>query len=147
MHGFAASADADVFFDGKLVLFEGKRKAGDPWQIYEVTLEDRAVRQVLAGSEDAERPLYLPGGRMVWAQRTAQGFAIRSASDGHPMKYVPLNPTAGPGVLDLSYMHGNAFPTSILRDGRVLFEARFPLGIGNSPEILVEYADASGVEA
>ncbi|HEV2214543.1 MAG TPA: hypothetical protein VGR64_04575 [Terracidiphilus sp.] len=147
VRGFAASADADVFFNGKLVLFEGKKSPGDRWQIYEVTLEDRAVRQVLAGGEDAERPLYLPGGRMVWAQRTTAGFRLRSASDGHPMKYVPLNPTAGPGVLDLSYIRGNAFPSAILKDGRVLFEAGFPLGAGKSPEIYVEYADGSGVEA
>ncbi|HUX44465.1 MAG TPA: hypothetical protein VMV57_06915 [Terracidiphilus sp.] len=145
--GFAATADASVYFDGKLVLFSGKRAAGDPWQIYEVSLVDGAVRKVITTAGDAERPLYLPGGRMVWAQRTADGFQLQSSRDGHPMEKVPLNPTAGPGILALSYVRGNAFPSDVLKDGRILFAAGFPLGLGASPEIYVVYADGSGVEA
>ena len=38
---FAATADANVSFDGKAVLFAGKQAAGDPWQIWELTLADR----------------------------------------------------------------------------------------------------------
>ncbi len=36
--GFAASADANVSFDAQKVLFAGKKLAGDPWQIWELTL-------------------------------------------------------------------------------------------------------------
>ena len=64
--GFAATADANVYFDGKLVLFAGKKAAGDAWQIWELALDSRAVRKVITTASDAERPLYLPGGRMVW---------------------------------------------------------------------------------
>ena len=145
--GFAASADADVSFDAQTVLFAGKRSAGDPWQIWEVTLKDRSVRKVIATATDAERPLYLPGGRMVWAQRTAAGFQLQSAEDGHAPAQRPLNPTAGPGVLPLTYIHTSAFPTDVLRDGRILFEAGFPLGHGSTPELYLVYADGSGVES
>jgi hypothetical protein len=41
----SASADANVSFDGQTVLFAGKRSAGDPWQIWELTLKDRSVRR------------------------------------------------------------------------------------------------------
>ena len=82
--GFAATADANVSFDGKTVLFAGKQAASDPWQIWELTLADRSVRKVIATATDAERPLYLPGGRMVYAQRTPRGFQLESAEDGHP---------------------------------------------------------------
>jgi hypothetical protein len=47
--GFAASADANVSFDGKRILFAGKRAAGDPWQIWELTLENRSLRKLIAG--------------------------------------------------------------------------------------------------
>lgn len=147
VRGFAASADANVSFDGQRVLFAGKWSAGDPWQIWEVTLRDRSVRRVISTDADAERPLYLPGGRMVWAQRTAEGFQLQSAEDGHPPATVPLNPTAGPGVLPLTYIHTSAFPTDVLRDGRILFEAGFPLGKGATPELYLVYADGSGVES
>ena len=53
--GFAATADANVSFDGKMVLFAGKQAAGDPWQIWELTLTDRSVRKVIAAASDAER--------------------------------------------------------------------------------------------
>ncbi|HUD73558.1 MAG TPA: hypothetical protein VMQ76_00690, partial [Terracidiphilus sp.] len=87
--GFAATADADVSFDGKSVLFAGKQAAADPWQIWELTLENRAVRKVVATATDAERPLYLPGGRMVWAERTPWGFQLESAEDGHAPVHTP----------------------------------------------------------
>src|SRR5580692_8683627 len=34
--GFAATADANVSFDAKSVLFAGKKNATDPWQVWEV---------------------------------------------------------------------------------------------------------------
>ena len=145
--GFAASADANVSFDGKTVLFAGKQAASDPWQIWELTLADRSVRKVIATATDAERPFYLPDGRMVWAQRTARVFEVESAEDGHPPAHEPLNPTAGPGVQPLTYMQASTFPSDVLADGRILFEAGFPLGSGSTPELYLVYADGSGVES
>jgi hypothetical protein len=145
--GFAATADADVSFDGKSVLFAGKQAAGDPWQIWELTLENHAVRKVITTATDAERPLYLPGGRMVWAQREPWGFQLESAEDGHVQANQPLNPTAGPGLLPLTYTQASAFPADVLADGRILFEAGFPLGSGSTPELYLVYADGSGVES
>ena len=143
---FAASADADVSFDGKWVMFTGKRSAGDPWQIWEVNLQDRKVRTVVATKVDAVRPLYLPGGRLVWAQRTAKGFELDSTEDARRQEPTPLNPTAGPGITPLTYIRGNAFPTGVLHDGRILFEASFP-SVAPTPEIYLVYADGSGVES
>jgi hypothetical protein len=144
---FAASADANVSFDGKTVLFAGKQAASDPWQIWELTLADRSVRKVIATATDAVRPLYLPGGRMVWAQRAPWGFQMESAEDGHAPVQAFLNPTAGPGVLPLTYIQASAFPEDVLADGRILFEASFPLGTGATPELFLVYADGSGVES
>ena len=36
--GFAATADANVSFDGTRILFAGKREAKDSWQIWEVAV-------------------------------------------------------------------------------------------------------------
>jgi hypothetical protein len=144
--GFASSADANVSFDGQTVLFAGKRKAGDPWQIWELSLRNGSVRRVTNTASDAERPLYLPGGRLVWAQRTASGFQLQSSDDGRPVPRF-LNPTAGPGILPLTYSETNAFPADVLRDGRILFEAGFPLDEGLTPEMYLVYADGSGAES
>ncbi len=145
--GFWATADADVSCDGKSVLFAGKKSAGDPWQIWEVTLADGSVRKAIATATDAERPLYLPGGRLVWAQRTATGFQLQSSGDGRPPAANYLNPTAGTGILPLTYLNASAFPDAVLADGRILFEAGFPLGSGTTPELYLVYADGSGIES
>jgi hypothetical protein len=145
--GFAATADANISFDGKQVLFAGKQAAGDPWQIWELTLADHSVRKVIATATDAVRPFYLPGGRILWAQRAPWGFQLESAEDGHLPGYKFLNPTAGPGVLSLTYTQASAFPADVLADGRILFEAGFPLGSGSTPELYLVYADGSGVES
>jgi len=145
--GFAATADADVSYDGKTVLFAGKKMAGDRWQIWELALADRSVRKVTSTDNNAERPFHLPGGRLVWAERGVNGFQLESSDDGQPLAASFLNPTAGPGVLPLTYIRGNAFPTGVLHDGRILFESGFPLGSGSTPEIYLVYADGSGVES
>ncbi len=145
--GFADAADANISFDGKTALFAGKKEPSDSWQIWELTLADRSVRQVIATATDAERPFYLPGGRMVYALRESTSFQLESVEDGHPPVYVPLNPTTAPGPLALSYMQGSAFPSDVLADGRILFEAGFPLGTGSTPELYLVYADGSGVES
>jgi len=132
---FAATADANVGFDAKTVLFAGKRAAGDPWQIWELTLKDRSVRKVIATESDAVRPFYLPFGRMVFALRTVQGFQLQSAG------------LDGSEVLPLTYMQASALPTDVLADGRILFEAGFPLGSGATPELFLVYSDGSGVES
>jgi len=143
--GFAASADANISFDGKTVLFAGKQAASDPWQIWELTLANHSLRKLIATTTDAVRPFYLPGGRMIWAQRAPWGFQLESAEDGHLPGYTFLNPTAGPGVLPLTYTQASAFPADVLADGRILFEAGFPLGSGTTPELYLVYADGSGV--
>jgi hypothetical protein len=133
--GFVASADPSVSFDGKTLLFTGKKSAGDPWGIWEVALDGGTPRRVMPGSSDLIRPMWMPDGRMVYARRTADGFALET---------VGLD---GQDVLRLTYLAGNFIPDDVLRDGRVLFESGFPLGAGATPELFLVYADGSGVES
>ena len=84
-----------------------------------------------------------------WFMRSARrrDFNWSPREDGHPPAYVPLNPTTAPGPLPLTYMRASAFPSDVLADGRILFEAGFPLGSGSTPELYLVYADGSGVES
>ena len=143
--GFAASADASVSFDGKTVLFAGKKTAEDPWQIWRVPVEGGRPQLVLGGKTDLIRPLWMPDGRMVYARREASGFTLEAAG------------LDGSGALWLSYLPGNFIPDDVLRDGRVLFESDFPLGAdatlqpaarmaGPQTEMFLVFADGSGVE-
>ena len=145
--GFAASADANISFDGKRVLFAGKQSAGDAWQIWEMTLADRSLRKLIAATNDAIRPFYLPAGRLVFAQRTPQGFQLEAAGADASYPLAPIDSNAGASLLPISYLPGNAIPSDVLADGRILFESGFPLGSGSTPELFLVYSDGSGVES
>jgi hypothetical protein len=144
---FAVSADASISFEGDKVLFAGKKSIDAPWQIWELTLADHNVRQVFSSGSDAIRPLYLPGWRFVYAQRTAQGFQLQSARlmDSKALEQIE-GPETKP-VLPLSYINASAIPSDVLADGRILFESDFPLGQGKTPELFLVYSDGSGVES
>jgi len=144
---FAASADANVSFDGNSVLFAGKQAATDPWQMWELTLANRSLRKLIAGPADAIRPFYLPEGRLVYALRTDHGFQLEAGGKTTPALSAPIDANAGATVLPLSYMPGSAIPSDVLLDGRILFEASFPLGSGSTPELFLVYSDGSGVES
>jgi hypothetical protein len=133
--GFVASADAEVSFDGKSVLFAGKQNASDPWQVWELTLQDRTVRKVVAGATDVVRPLYLPYGRIVYARRGPQGFQIEAAD------------MDGKNALQLTHLPASVLPADVVQDGRILFEAGYPLGTGATAELYLMYSDGSGVES
>jgi hypothetical protein len=133
--GFAASADPAVSFDGLRVLFAGKSKADDPWQIWEMPLAGGAPRRITTGSEDCVRPLYLPEDRVVYACKTAGRFVIEAVN------------LTGRKPLPLTYGPANFLPTDVLRDGRILFESAYPLGSDAAPEIYTVYSDGSGVES
>lgn len=132
---FAASADPAVSFDGQRVLFAGKAHPQDHWQIWELALESGRVRPVTSTSDDCIRPFYLPEDRLVYARRVQGRFGIER---------LDLN---GRNPLPLTYGASNFLPTDVLRDGRILFGAGFPLGLESVPEIYTVYSDGSGVES
>ncbi len=132
---FAASADPSVSFDGQIVLFAGKLKTEDPWQIWEISLADGTPRRITSGAEDCVRPFYLPEDRVVYARRTAGRFTIETVN------------LSGGKPLPLTYGPANFLPTDVLHDGRILFEAAYPLGGDAVPEIYTVYSDGSGVES
>jgi hypothetical protein len=134
---FAASADANVSFDGKTILFAAKQGSRDHWQIWEAPAQSGAAQQVTHCDGDCVRPLYAPPDRVVYARKIAGRFVLEIAS---------LSDSTAP-ALQLTYTPGNSLPLDILRDGRVLFESAYPLGAGAISELYTVYTDGSGIEA
>jgi hypothetical protein len=131
---FAASADPAISFDGKTALFAGKRTPQDSWQIWETSLDGGDAKRITNCREACVRPLYLPEGRVVYAEKVAGHFVIQS--------------TTGNGkTLALTHGPESYFPTDVLRDGRILLEAGFPIGEKLIPELYTVYSDGTGVES
>ena len=133
--GFFATADANVSFDGTKILFAGKRSSTDRWQIWEVAIASAESKQLTTCAGDCVRPFYLPEGRVAYAHKVDGRFQIEAT------------PAGGGEPVRLTAIPGNALPTDVLRDGRILFEAGFPLGSDSSAELYTVYPDGSGVES
>lgn len=132
---FAVSADPSVSFDGEKVLFAGKAHASDRWQIWEIVVAGGARRRVTTFSEDCIRPFYLPDDRVVYARKINGRFVVETKE------------LTGNKTLDLTYTPSNSLPTDVLRDGRILFESSYPLGLEGNSEIYTVYSDGSGTES
>jgi hypothetical protein len=132
---FFASADPAVSFDGKYALVAARPKPQDAWQIWQLAFDTKEWRRITSSTEDCIRPLYLPDNRVVYARKTDGHFGIEAleVSGGKP--------------LPLTYGPENSLPTDVLRDGRILFEAGYPLGSASTPEIYTVYSDGSGIES
>lgn len=138
--GFFASADPEVSFDGQRVLFAGKPRREDPWQIWEApVLPESAVpgepHRIAAWPEDSIRPLYLPDDQIVYARKMAQGYRL---------EVLPLD---GGQPLPITYAPGNYLACDILHDGRVLYEGPHQSSESATQDLYTVYPDGSGVEA
>lgn len=103
-----AEADPEVSFDGKRILFAGKRGAGDTWQVWESDRGGGGLRQLTRAAGDASQPHYLPDGKILYRVAMGATNALYSAeSDG-------AKPTR------LTYNVDPLQETSILPDGRIL---------------------------
>jgi hypothetical protein len=95
------------------------------------------MRRVTRCDEDCLRPLYVPAERFAYAHKVAGHFVLEIASLS----------TQGEKPLRLTHAPGDYLPTDVLRDGRILLEAAYPLDDGVLPELYTVYTDGSGVEA
>ena len=55
---FASAADPDVSFDGRTILFAGRKTAADPWCIWEMGADGGAARKITCGAGGARQPVY-----------------------------------------------------------------------------------------
>lgn len=133
--GFFAAADPEVSFDARRVLFAGKQRREDHWQIWEAPLDGGSPARITRFEEDCIRPLYAPAGKVIYARKLRGEFQLElmAAGGGEPPR--------------LTYAPGNFLPSQILRDGRVLFEGPHPFGGAGGTELYTVYTDGSGVEA
>jgi Hydrazine synthase alpha subunit middle domain len=132
---FFASADAAVSFDATRVLFSGKQHPSDAWQIWEIPIVGGQPTRLTSCQEGCVFPLYLPEDRLVYARRIHERFQLEAM------------PLKGGESLPLTHIFDNAFPSDVLRDGRILFQAAYPLGSTGQPELYTVYSDGSGVES
>ncbi len=135
---FAAAADPSVSFDGKRILFSGKRAAQDKWDIWEMDPDGRNKRQITRDFGNCREPEYLAmssitppefADKVRWM--TFVSDAAGTYQEGTPelatsLYAMNLEPIAGRGSVTwrTTFNLSNDFSPTVLHDGRVLFTSR-----------------------
>jgi hypothetical protein len=132
---FAAAADPSVSFDGKRILFSGKRTAQDKWDIWEMDLDGKNKRQITNGFGNCREPEYLARSSITPPDFEDKVRWIAFISDaagtyreGRPelatsLYAANLEPIAGRGsvIRRSTFNLSRDFSPTVLQDGRVLF--------------------------
>ncbi len=153
--GFHSACDPDVAFDGRHVLFAGKRAAGDEWNIFEIAADGTGLRQITRGLGDCRQPSYQSNVYVIteeepWRQITFVRTDPQAVSEDGSARLASLYSCRldGSGVQRLTYnLSGDADPT-IQWDGRLLFASwrRATLDHGSSGRVALLGANVDGTD-
>jgi hypothetical protein len=161
--GFHSACDPEVSFDGRRMLFAGKQRASDAWNIFEADLGAATIRQVTRDAGNCRSPVY--AGTIYTIVDSAPSEQIVFVSDlaGELGEFAPVPSTSlyacrmdGSVVRRLTYNPSSDLDPAILPDGRLVFssrqrarlehgfEGRFPLFAAQTDGL--DYAIFSGDE-
>ena len=136
---FESACDPAVAYDGRTLLFAGKRSAGDRWNIYELDLasEGLPATQLTRDLGDCTEPLYLARASVtppVFEDRVRWITFVSSAAgelrgDGSPVTSLYVmsrTPVEGRGTVlwRTTYNLGGDWSPTVMADGRILFASR-----------------------
>lgn len=135
---FAGAQDPEISFDGRRILFSGKREASDSWDIWEMNRDGSGKRCLVARPGDDVQPIYtgclntLDDGE--WDQVLFVGDAAGWYTEDGREKATALYTAKldGSFIHRISFNLSSDFDPTILNDGRVLFTSwqqntgRFP---------------------
>jgi len=152
---FHSACDPDVSFDGCRLLFAGKRVASGAWNIYELTLADRQVRQITRDLGDCRQGCYQSSFYQItfeqpWQQITFVQIDPDGRNEDGSLGVSRLYSCKLDGSLARrsTYNLSSDFDPTIVWDGRVLFASwqRCTLEHGRSGRVSLLDANAEGTD-
>jgi hypothetical protein len=125
---FHSAADLDVSFDGKRILFAGKRHATDNWNIFEMEADGSGVRQITRDLGDCRSPAYQSKLNTLVADRPWHQITFVSTAAGELNEFAPIpagnlysSKLDGTFVSRLTFNSSSSFDPFLNWDGRLIF--------------------------
>jgi hypothetical protein len=122
---FFAAADPESSFDGKSIVFAGKKQQSELWQIWEAFADGTHARQITHCAGDCLGPALLSKNQVAYTMVTGAGR--RRISN------VYLCNLRGDGAHPITFGPGNYQVEAVLRSGRILVSADWPLTAAGTP--------------
>jgi Tol biopolymer transport system component len=128
--GFHGACDPDLSFDGRRLLFAGKRDASDLWNIFEMDLETREIRRITDGPGNCRAPTWQGTLYTIVSPEPWDQISFVSDGTGEWNEYGPLPSTSlysvkldGTEVRRLTFNPSSEVDPTVLPDGRLLFSS------------------------
>lgn len=134
---FYSACSPEVSYDGKSMIFAGRKGEADPWQIWEMNLSTSRIRNITSSEENCLYPAYLPGSQVVFSKMIINDSLkstlslFKCASDGTAEQRITFTPAAW-------------YASTTLADGRILAKCS-ETGSGE-PDLMVLRPDGTKAE-
>lgn len=134
---FTSASDPAVSYDAKRILFAGKLKPEDRWNVWEMDIDGKNKRQITKDMGDCREPDYLARGSItppeftdkvrwvVFASNAANTYDEGGEELATSLYVTNIEPIEGRGTLiwRATFNLSSDFSPTVLRDGRVLFSS------------------------
>ncbi len=124
--GFFAVEEPELSWDGKKILFAGKKTAKEGWEVWEMNVDGSGKRQVTHDMADVCSPHYLPDGRIVFSSTRHVAMEPQRNRDEYDRDHARLAHRCNADGSDVEQITFNVSSDSefiVLRDGRLLFQS------------------------
>jgi hypothetical protein len=127
---FSGACDPDISYDGRRMLFVGKREDAAGWEVYEMELDGSKARQITRGIEDCRSPVYQGPLYTIEYDEPWYQFTFVSARDGERNEWGGFPATSlytarldGSAVKRITFNPSSDLDPALLPDGRLLFSS------------------------
>ncbi len=155
---FNSACDPAVSFDGQSILFSGRKKSDDPWQIWRMDRDGKNEVLITPNLKNCFSPLYtgvlfhldddIPTDQIIF---TSTGHGWVGENDGGPVPALYVSGLDGQNPERITYNIGADFDPDVLPNGRIVFSSKkrdgsiHLLAVNNDGTDLMLYADRTGI--
>ncbi|MDP6546851.1 MAG: hypothetical protein QGH60_22990 [Phycisphaerae bacterium] len=135
--GFHSACEGSVSFDAKRILFSGKKKASDPWNIYETAVDGGKIRQITRNTGNCRRAGYQPKLYTIVSPQPWYQITFVSDAAGNINEYSSARATDlysckldGASVRRITFNPSSDMDPFVMSNGRLLFASWRRSGLG-----------------